>query len=64
MDGGTIGVGLLVRLGLNNCYTPIDFSFEAGNTRTMVNPPKYPKPYSKCVLDAYLMCARCVLDVC
>ena len=37
VDGDTVGVGLLVRLGLN---THIHFSCEQGNTRTMLSPPK------------------------
>ena len=40
VDGGTVGVGLQVRLGLNNCHTHIHFGCEQGNTHTMLSPQK------------------------
>ena len=40
VDGGKVGVGLLVRLGLNNYHTHINVSSEQGNIRTMLSPPK------------------------
>ena len=40
VDGGTVGVGLVVKLGLNNCHTHIHFSCEQGNTLSMLSPPE------------------------
>ena len=38
LDGGAVGVWLVVDLGLNNCNIPASFSSEPGNTQTMLSP--------------------------
>ena len=39
VDGGTVGVGLVVRLGLINCHTQVNLSGEPGNIHNMLSPP-------------------------